>query len=309
MRPSLARTGGMWIAISSPYRRGGLLYTKHQDHFDIDDDDVLVVRGATELFNPTISAATIAKEIAKDPEAGRAEWSAEFSSDISAACSTIRSSRTPSTTLARSSCRRATSGIAPSPMLPPDGMTPSASASDIVEGKKPDVTWECDVIRGRAAPFDARSVAQEYAHLARQYGCTKIVGDAFAGEWVAQAFRDCSIAYETSKLNKAALYLEALPHFNRGIVSHPESRQADPRAALVGEARAAFRQGRRRSSSPWFRRLCQRPGRRALRRGARCVQAEAVQGLWRARQDHGTSLKSRSPRACDLCASTKPATS
>lgn len=74
---------------------------------------------------------------------------------------------------------------------------------------------------GCGSPFDARSVAQEYASLARVYGCTKIVGDAFAGEWVAQAFRDCGIQYETSKLHKASLYLESLPHFNRGIVSIP----------------------------------------------------------------------------------------
>jgi hypothetical protein len=59
VRPSLARTGGMLVGISTPYLRTGLLHAKFRDYFDTDDDAVLVVRGATGLFNPTIDRATI----------------------------------------------------------------------------------------------------------------------------------------------------------------------------------------------------------------------------------------------------------
>ena len=78
------------------------------------------------------------------------------------------------------------------------------------------------MVRGRPAPFDPRSVVQEYATLIRAYGCSKVVGDSFAGEWVATAFADAGIKYETSPLNKSQLYLEVLPQFNRGAVSIPE---------------------------------------------------------------------------------------
>ncbi|MGC2408562.1 MAG: hypothetical protein WA441_00735 [Methyloceanibacter sp.] len=74
----------MLIGISSPYRRAGLLHAKFKGHFGTDDADVLVVRGATAAFNPTIAPATIAKEMAADPESARSEWGAEFRSDISA---------------------------------------------------------------------------------------------------------------------------------------------------------------------------------------------------------------------------------
>jgi hypothetical protein len=87
------------------------------------------------------------------------------------------------------------------------------------EGRKD--AWVCDVVRGRQPPFQPGSVAQEYAALARQYGCTRITGDNFSAEWVAQAFRDAGMFYETSSLNKSQLYLEALGFFNAGRVRLP----------------------------------------------------------------------------------------
>jgi len=39
--PALATTGGMLIGISSPYRRVGLMYTKHRDYFGRDDAETL----------------------------------------------------------------------------------------------------------------------------------------------------------------------------------------------------------------------------------------------------------------------------
>jgi phage terminase large subunit-like protein len=45
--PSLARTNGIWIGISTGYRKLGLLYQKWHDHFGQDNNDVLVVQGAS----------------------------------------------------------------------------------------------------------------------------------------------------------------------------------------------------------------------------------------------------------------------
>src|SRR5215468_7114224 len=80
--PSLARSAGMLIGISSPYRRVGLLHQKHRDHFGI-DGDVLVIQAATPIFNPTIDKRMIARAWADDPASAAAEWDAEFRSDLS----------------------------------------------------------------------------------------------------------------------------------------------------------------------------------------------------------------------------------
>ena len=82
--PALSTTGGMLIGVSTPYRRTGLLHQKHKDHYGQDDDDVLVVQGASLTFNPTLSRKMIAVHTKADPEAASAEWDAQFRADITA---------------------------------------------------------------------------------------------------------------------------------------------------------------------------------------------------------------------------------
>ena len=222
VRPSLVRTGGMLVGISSPYRRAGLLHQKFKDHYDTNDDDILVVKAPTAIFNPTIDRAVIAKEMAADPESARSEWGAEFRADISAL-------------FEDAVIDDAVNHARPLELPPRSGRRyhaftdSSAGRHDAfsfvvghTEGEKDEAHWICDVIRSRPAPFDPRSVAHEYAQLARAYGCSKIIGDNFAGEWTASAFRDAGMPYETCPVIKSNLYLESLPLFNRGSVSIPD---------------------------------------------------------------------------------------
>jgi hypothetical protein len=80
--PALASTNGMLVGISTPYRKLGLLYQKHRNHFGVDGDDVLVVSGNTRSFNPTLSEQTIAAQRAADPTSASSEWDANFRDDI-----------------------------------------------------------------------------------------------------------------------------------------------------------------------------------------------------------------------------------
>jgi hypothetical protein len=123
---------------------------------------------------------------------------------------------------ARLSCPRvAAAAITPSPTLAPVGTMRSPSASVTATVTRARRAWSA-TSSGAAPPFDPATTAREYAALAREYYCSQVTGDAFSGEWVASAFRDAGIRYETSPLPKSALYLEALPVFNRGAVSIPD---------------------------------------------------------------------------------------
>jgi hypothetical protein len=111
-----------------------------------------------------------------------------------------------------------------------------------LEGAKGEETFVADVVRGRKAPFDPRSVAHEYAQLARDYGCTTIIGDNFAGEWVSGEFRDAGARYEKTPVPKSTLYLESLPYFNRGCVFGPD--QSDLMKELRDLERRTHRSGK-----------------------------------------------------------------
>jgi hypothetical protein len=82
LKPGLRLPSSMLIAISTPYRRAGLLWKKYRAHFGKDDDDVLVIQAATSVLNPTIDQSMIDAALAEDPAAASAEWLAEFRTDL-----------------------------------------------------------------------------------------------------------------------------------------------------------------------------------------------------------------------------------
>ena len=78
-----------------------------------------------------------------------------------------------------------------------------------------------DVLRGAQAPHDPQIVAEDFAKLARTYGCAEVVGDRYSGEWVAQAFTKAGVRYSVSDLTKSEIYLECVAHFASGKVRLP----------------------------------------------------------------------------------------
>lgn len=102
--PALAASKGLWVGISTGYRKLGLLYQKWRDHFGHDGDDVLVVQGASSALNPSLDPNMIARASASDPEAAESEWVVAFAPTYLRSLTRPRS-RLPSTTVAPSSCR------------------------------------------------------------------------------------------------------------------------------------------------------------------------------------------------------------
>jgi hypothetical protein len=217
--PSLATTKGILIGISSPYRKLGLLWTKHRDHFGQDDDSVLVVQGATTQFNTTIDAAEIAAQREADPASAVSEWDAQFRSDLASF-------------LDDELISRAVEYGRPLE-LPPQPNTIYRVFTDASGGVGRDSytlsiahqqgdTYVTDLVRGTTGKFDPQEVTKEYAALCREYRVREVVGDAYGREWVGSAWRSCNIEYRKSLLPKSAIYLECVPLFTRGLVRLPD---------------------------------------------------------------------------------------
>jgi hypothetical protein len=234
--PGLSTTGGMLCILSSPYRRNGLLFQRHRDHFGRDSADVLVVAGPSLAFNPTLDTAMIDAAREADPQAALSEWDGEFRSDLLQF-------------LDDASIDAAVDYDRPLE-LPPRPNTIYRPFTDM-SGGGPDASTICichrdgeriiaDVIRGRHG--DPNAAAQDYANLCKQYRCRSITGDRYSGEWVAGGFRRCNVEYHQSALTRSDLYLEGLPLFTRGLVSIPanavllkELRQLERRVARSGK--------------------------------------------------------------------------
>ena len=217
--PALAASRGLWVGISTGYRKIGLLYQRWRDHFGEDSDDVLVVQGDSATFNPMLDVGMIARAQAADPEAAEAEWRGGFRSDIAA----FLDDRVIDDAVDHGRPLE----------LPPrydisykSFVDPSGGRHDAftlcIGHKESDNRFVVDVVRGRAPPFDPHGVVAEYAATLKSYGIITVAGDNYSAAWAETAFQAAGITYQRSEMNKSALYLEALPHFMRGSVSIPD---------------------------------------------------------------------------------------
>ncbi len=216
--PALAATGGMFIGISTGYRKLGLLYQKWRDHFGQSSDDILVVQGGTEKFNPTLAPAIIGKAKAADPEAAESEWNGGFRSDIAAFLDD------PIIDAAIDHAR-------PLELSPQSDKTYFAfsdasggrhDAFTVAIGHREGEDFICDVMRGVRPPFDPKNVVADFSKLLREYKIARVRADNYAAGWVETAWKAEGIAFDRSVIPASGLYLESLPLFMRGVVRIPD---------------------------------------------------------------------------------------
>jgi hypothetical protein len=197
------------------------LYQKHRDYFGRDDDDVLVVSGATERFNPLIDPALIAKAREEDPESAEAEWDGGFRRDISAFLSDadIDAAVDHDRPLELGPC-----GLSYKAFADPSGGRHDAYCIAIghYEGTDSTGRFVLDAVRGAQSPCDPQETTRAFADLLKEYDLGTVTGDNFSAEWVVSAFRDCGITYQRSERPKSALYLEAQTLFARGAIALPD---------------------------------------------------------------------------------------
>jgi hypothetical protein len=204
--PALATTGGMLIAISSPYAQRGLLYTKHQQSFGKDDPGVLVVQAPTVVFNPSIDASIIERAQAEDPEAARSEWLAEFRGDLSTFVDRALVEACVDRDVRERAFQRCFRYVA---HCDPSGGQNDSMTLAIAHAEAERAV--IDVALEWRAPFAPPEVVRDIVQVVRRYRCTSVVGDAYAAQWVTEEFRRHGITYRHAEQNRSELFLGLLP--------------------------------------------------------------------------------------------------
>lgn len=231
LRPAMATIpNALLLAISSPYRRAGVLYESHRDYFGESDPAHLVIQAPSQVMNPSLPDDFIRDAYAKDPTGAAAEYGAEFRSDVSA-------------------------------FLDPDWIDAAAIGENIDAAPMEGANYHAfvdasggrsdsytlgiahlengrrvlDVMRGRAPPFNPKAVTEEFASIVRRYGCRHVTGDRYGAEWVAQEWRDNGLAFHPAESVRSEIYLETEASFAAGEMLLPRH------SRLLGELRALER--------------------------------------------------------------------
>jgi hypothetical protein len=226
------------FGISSPYAKKGLLYKKYTDGFGSDSDDVLVVQAPSHVLNPILDTRDRDRQMIEDPARARAEWLAEFRSDLVAFIDPATGDRC----VVKGRAELApVAGAAYVAAVDPSGGS-SDSMTLAIAHSEGDDRGILDFVREWPAPFSPQQVVGEIVEVLRRYNVTSVVGDAYAGQWAREPFRNHRIEYQLADHTRSAAYLTLLPAINSGKVELLDNRRMI--AQLCALERRVARSGR-----------------------------------------------------------------
>ena len=210
--PGLLRfPGSLKILISSVHKRSGLLYDKYARYFGKNDDDVLVVLGASILFNPTLDTNEIDRQLAADYEKASAEYLSEWRDDLTNFLDRQLVEDAVDTGITVRPRNRKRRHIA---FADPSGGRGDSFTCAVAHAEDDKVIL--DYLYERPAPFDPETVVKEISGVLKGYGLSSVEGDRYAAEWVSGAFSKVGIRYTESERDKSQIFLDALPLFTSG---------------------------------------------------------------------------------------------
>jgi hypothetical protein len=237
LRPSMATIpGSMLLCASSPYARRGILWSAYSKHYGKDTSAPLVWHAPTLSMNSTVPQSVIDAALADDEPAARAEYFAEFRSDLEAfvrldvveGCLGSYEQRSPD------------SAVAYHAFCDPSGGSSDAFSIAIGHREKDQVC--IDAVFAKTPPFSPSAVVDEFAQVLHTYRCHTVVGDAYAGTFPRELFARHGIQYRVAPKNRTELYQNLLPHLNSGRITLPRNDVLVKQ--LVGLERRVSRNGR-----------------------------------------------------------------
>lgn len=241
LRPAMATVpGALLMAISSPHARRGVLWDAFRKHYG-KPGDVLVWRAPTRAMHPAVPEALVTQALEEDEGRARAEWLAEFRTDVESFVSreVVEAAVVPGRfELPKvSSCGYVG-------FLDPSGGSADSFTLGIAHGEIRDgqIVAVLDLLREKRPPFSPDAVVQDYAELLKRYGCARVLADRYAGAWVTEAFVKAGVHVEQSAEPKSVLYASMLPLLNAGRVELLEHTRLV--AQLLGLERRVARGGR-----------------------------------------------------------------
>jgi hypothetical protein len=229
--------GAILLGMSSPYAKRGVLWENFRDHYGKDDSPVLVWRARTRAMNPTVSRAVIAAAYLRDAASAKAEYGAQFRSEIESfiPIEALEACVVPGRF-----------ELGPIPGVNYFGFTdPSGGSSDSftlgiahADGE----TVALDLLRETQPPFSPEAVIADFGTTLKKYRLSEVTGDRYAGEFPRELFSKCGVTYRVAEKTRSELYLELLPCLMSGRVQLLDNKRLV--AQLSGLERRTARSGK-----------------------------------------------------------------
>lgn len=211
LRPTLATTGGPLIQISSVYaQRGELWETYHRHYGPNGDPHILVVKGTSREFNPTLPQSVIDRAMERDSASARAEYLSEWRTDVE---SFVSREVVQSCIDVGVHERPPLSKIHYSAFVDPAGGSGGDSATLAVAHREGETIF-IDAVRETRPPFSPSNCIKLFAELLKQYRISRVTGDRWGGEFPREIFREFGIEYRCADRAKSDLYVDALASLN-----------------------------------------------------------------------------------------------
>lgn len=240
IRPAMATLDGKLIALSSPHAKRGELWNQYRRHYG-EDSPILVAKADSRTMNPKLPRRIIDQAMERDPDAARAEYMAEFRSDLE-------------TFLARETVE----GVMRSGPLeiPYERQNSYAAFADPAGGGADEFTLSIGHVENKTTIVDClrarrgtpAEIVAEYADILTAYGVRKVWLDRYAGSWPSDEFARHGIEAEPAKDARTGLYLDTLAALNSDRVELPPDNRMLQQ--FVGLERRKARSGRETVDHP-----------------------------------------------------------
>lgn len=222
LRPAmLGIANAMIVMLSSPYAMRGELWENYRKSYGKDDQtrnlvwqaDTLSMRPSDdpELLNE------IREEYEDDPESARAEYGAQFRSDLENIYSRTNLEKVMVHGRYESPYR---GGVRFRAFVDPSGGSSDSYVlavghdEDRGEGAERTKIPVLDYYKEWVPKFDPAAVSKEVIEICKRYKITHVTGDAYAGEWPRDPLKKGGINYVLSEKTRSELYLDFLPVVN-----------------------------------------------------------------------------------------------
>jgi hypothetical protein len=244
LRPAMATVPDpLLVCSSTPYARRGELFAAWERHYGQDGGDVLVWVADSRSMNPNLSAKVVQRAYEDDATAAASEYGVEgsvsFRSDVEALLS--REAVEQVTVAGRLELPRV-QGVQYVGFTDPSGGSGTDSYTLAIAHRDKTGVTVLDCLRELKPRFSPDAATAELAQVLKSYGCTRVTGDHWGGEWPREKFRQQGVGYEVSEQPKSDIYREVLPIINAArcaLLDLPRLRQQ-----LCGLERRVARSGK-----------------------------------------------------------------